>query len=94
MIVVDFAQLHAAISHLESFGREVTECLEDVDRTVAALRASWHGEASGARAQAQQQWADGAEQMKTSLLTLQKVADAAHRNYSDAVSKNGQMWQT
>ncbi|PRC62003.1 WXG100 family type VII secretion target, partial [Mycobacterium sp. ITM-2017-0098] len=31
---------------------------------------------------------------KSSLSALQKVVDAAHRNYSDAVSKNGQMWQT
>lgn len=93
MLVVDVAQLQAAITHLETFGREVTECLEEVDRTMTALRAAWQGEASDAQAHAQRQWEDGAEQMTTSLTALQHVADAALRNYSDAVNTNGQMWQ-
>ncbi len=92
-LVVDFAALRAAISHMEEFGREVTECLDDIDQTMAALRASWHGDGSDAQAQAQQQWETGAEQMKEALGALHKVADTAHKNYSDAVSKNGQMWQ-
>ena len=92
MLVVDFEQLQAAINHMEAFGREVTECLEDVDQTMATLRATWHGSGSDAQAQAQQQWEDGAEQMKTALLQLQKIADTARKNYADAVDKNGQMW--
>ncbi len=93
MLVVDFSQLQAAIDHMAAFEREVTECLEDVDHSMAALRASWHGSGSDAQAQAQQQWEDGAEQMKTALSQLQKIAEAARKNYSDAVSKNGQMWE-
>jgi WXG100 family type VII secretion target len=92
MLVVDFLQLQAAIDHIANFGREVTECLEDIDQTMATLRASWHGSGSDAQAQAEQQWEDGAEQMKTALSQLQKIAETARKNYADAVDKNGQMW--
>ena len=93
MLTVDLVALRAAISHMEQFGVEVGECLDEIDHVMAALRASWHGGGSDAQAQAQQQWEDGAEQMREALSALQQVADAAHRNYSDAVRKNGQMWQ-
>jgi WXG100 family type VII secretion target len=92
MLVVDFSQLQGAIDHMATFGREVAECLEDVERTMAALRATWHGSGSDAQAQAQQQWEDGAEQMKAALSQLQKIAETARKNYTDAVDKNGQMW--
>jgi WXG100 family type VII secretion target len=92
MLVVDFAQLQAAIDHMAKFGQEVTEVLDDVDAAMAALRSTWHGEASDQQAQAQQQWDEGAEQMKAALEQLKTIAEAAHENYSDAVSKNGQMW--
>jgi WXG100 family type VII secretion target len=84
--------LQAAIDHMAKFGQEVTEVLDDVDAAVAALRSTWHGEASDQQAQAQQQWDEGAEQMKAALEQLRTIAQAAHGNYSDAVSKNGQMW--
>jgi WXG100 family type VII secretion target len=92
MLVVDFAQLQAAIDHMAKFGQEVTEVLDDVDAAMAALRSTWHGEASDQQAQAQQQWDDGADQMKAALDQLKTIAEAARKNYSDAVSKNGQMW--
>ena len=93
MLVVDFAQLQAAIDHMASFGQDVTECLADTDRAMAALRATWHGDASDSQAQAQQQWEKGAEQMKDALAQLQKIAQQAHTNYSDAVKKNKEMWE-
>lgn len=92
MLVVDFAQMQAAIDHMAKFGQEVTEVLDDVDAAMAALRSTWHGEASDQQAQAQQQWDEGAEQMKAALEQLKTIAEAARKNYSDAVSKNGQMW--
>ncbi|MGE2736646.1 WXG100 family type VII secretion target [Mycolicibacterium vaccae] len=90
--MVDLAQLRSAIAHIEDFGREVAECLEDIEQTMTALRDAWHGEGSDAQAQAQQQWRQGAEQMKEALAALRQVADTAHKNYTDAVDKNGQMW--
>jgi WXG100 family type VII secretion target len=92
MLVVDFGQMQAAIDHMAKFGQDVTQILEDVDQAMATLRATWHGEASDAQAQSEQQWAQGAEQMTASLAQLQKIADTARANYADAVSKNGQMW--
>jgi WXG100 family type VII secretion target len=91
-LVVDFGQLAAAIEHMEAYQRQVDECLADVDQAMAALRASWHGEGSNAQAQAQAQWREGAEQMKTALSQLQKIADTAQTNYKGAVSNNAQMW--
>lgn len=92
-LIVDFDALRAAITHMEEFGREVTECLDDIEHTMTMLRGSWEGAASDAQAHAEKQWETGAEQMKEALAALQKVADTAHKNYTDAVAKNGQMWQ-
>jgi WXG100 family type VII secretion target len=91
-LVVDFPQLQGAIDHMEQFGREVAEVLEEIDQAMAALRANWHGEASDTQQQSQQQWEDGAEQMRTSLDALREVAKSAHKNYTDAVDKNEKMW--
>ena len=63
-----------------------------VQQAMAALRANWEGQASDTQAQTQQQWEDGAEKMKTSLEALRKIAENAHKNYTDAVDKNTQMW--
>lgn len=92
MLVLDFAQMQAAIDHMAKFGQEVTEVLDDVAAAMAALRSTWHGEASDQQAQAQQQWDEGAEQMKAALEQLKTIAEAARKNYSDAVNENGQMW--
>ncbi|MBX7431056.1 WXG100 family type VII secretion target [Mycobacterium sp. Y57] len=92
-LVVDFPALRAAIAHMAEFEREIGECLDDIDQTVAGLRASWHGDGSDAQAQAQQQWEDGAAQMAAALSALRQIADTAHRNYADTVSRNGRMWQ-
>lgn len=92
-LVASFSQMQSAIDHMREFERDVAEFMDDVERTMAALRATWRGEASDAQAQAQQQWEDGAEQMKASLAQLQKIADMARKNYADAVEKNGRMWE-
>ena len=91
-LVVDFAKMSAAIDHMSKFEADVKEVLSDVDQAMAALRATWHGEASDQQAQAQQQWDTGAEQMNTSLDQLKKIAQAAEKNYTDAVKKNEEMW--
>ncbi|MCU1701493.1 MAG: hypothetical protein JWR34_7556 [Mycobacterium sp.] len=91
-LVVDFAQMLAAIDRMQKFEKDVTEVLSDVDQAMATLRATWHGDASDQQAQAQQQWDTGAEQMKTSLDQLKKIAQAAEKNYTHAVKKNGEMW--
>jgi WXG100 family type VII secretion target len=59
---------------------------------MAALRATWHGDASDSQAQAQQDWKKGAEQMTTALTQLRTILEQASTNYRDAVTKNGQMW--
>jgi WXG100 family type VII secretion target len=91
-LVVDFAQMLAAIDRMQKFEKDVTEVLSDVDQAMATLRATWHGDASDQQAQAQQQWDTGAEQMNTSLDQLKKTAQAAEKNYTEAVKKNEQMW--
>lgn len=91
-LVVDFAKMLAAIDHMSKFEAEVKEVLSDVDQAMAALRATWDGDASDQQAQAQAKWDTGAEQMNTSLEQLKKIAQAAEKNYSDAVKKNEEMW--
>lgn len=92
MLVVDFQKLQAVIDHMATFAQEIAETLDDVDHTMAALRSTWHGDGSESQAQAQAQWDQGADQMKSALDQFKKIAEGAHKNYSDAVTKNGQMW--
>jgi WXG100 family type VII secretion target len=91
-LTADFAEMQEAIKHMASFQREVTACLDDVEQAMAALRATWHGAASDAQAQSQQQWQQGAEQMQAALTQLEKIAQTARSNYIDAVAKNSEMW--
>ena len=77
---------------MAQFGREVEEVLAEIDQAMAALRANWEGEASETQAESQRLWDEGADQMKASLEQLRKVAENAHKNYTDAVDKNGKMW--
>lgn len=92
MLVVDLAKLQAAVNRMKGFEKDVESCLEEVDRTMASLRASWHGDASDSQAQSQARWDEGAEQMKNALAQLQKIGQQAHTNYSDAAKKNIEMW--
>ncbi len=92
MFVVTPEELTNAADQMEAFHNKVKSVLDDVERTMTTLRASWHGSASDAQAQAQQQWKTGAEQMDESLQALKKVLEGAQKNYSDAVRNNGQMW--
>ncbi|WP_408633141.1 WXG100 family type VII secretion target [Mycobacterium hippophais] len=91
-LVADLGQLRAAAVHIASFGNEVTECLDDIDRAMAALRATWHGEASEAQAESHRLWTEGAKQMQEALTQLQKIVDTARTNYADAVANNSEMW--
>lgn len=93
MLVVDFAAMEGAITHMEQFGKSVKEVLEDVDQAMAVLHATWHGEASDAQAQFQQQWEDGARLMNEQLTKLKAVLDGAKKNYNSAVTQNGEMWK-
>ena len=92
VLVVDFAAMEGAITHMEQFGKSVQEVLEDVDQAMATLRATWHGEASDAQAQFQQQWEDGARLMNEQLTKLKDVLAGAKKNYNGAATQNGEMW--
>ena len=52
----------------------------------------WHGDAASAQEAAQQQWDDGAQQLRDALAQLRDVAEQAHSNYSNAASTNTRMW--
>ncbi|MFW0153264.1 WXG100 family type VII secretion target [Mycobacterium sp. smrl_JER01] len=93
VLVVDFGQLRTAVSQMEDFGYAMTECLADIEQTMAALRRSWQGAGSDVQQQAQQRWDDGAEQMREALSVLREVVDTAYANYTCAVGTNGRMWQ-
>jgi WXG100 family type VII secretion target len=92
MLLVEFAQLQAAVDRMAQFGAEVESCLRDVDATMATLRATWHGDASDSQARAQANWDEGADQMNKALAQLHSIAQRAHDNYNDAVKQNKAMW--
>lgn len=77
---------------MSSFHAHLETMLASVRLSVQTLGLGWHGDAASAQEAAQQQWDDGAQQLREALAQLRDIAEQAHSNYSDAVAMNTRMW--
>jgi WXG100 family type VII secretion target len=84
--------LLAGVDQMSAFHSNLEQQLASVRSSVTALGASWHGDAAWAQDAAQQQWEDGAQQLRDALAQLRDIAEEAHSNYSNAVATNTRMW--
>jgi WXG100 family type VII secretion target len=89
---VDLEALLTGVDQMSAFHQKLEQSLAAVEAQVAALGLSWHGEAATAQEAAQQQWNEGAEELRTPLGQLRDIAEQAHENYSNAVATNTRMW--
>jgi WXG100 family type VII secretion target len=89
---VDVQALLAGVDQMSAFHQQLEQSLATVRASVAALGLSWQGDAAVAQDAAQQQWNQGAEELRAALGQLRDIAEQAHENYSNAVATNTRMW--
>jgi WXG100 family type VII secretion target len=89
---VDPAALLAVVDRMADFDQQLEAHLAHANGSVAALGASWYGDAGQAERSAQQRWDEGAREMRDALARLRQIAEAAHENYSGAAQTNVRNW--
>jgi WXG100 family type VII secretion target len=89
---VDTDELMALVTRIAAFEQRIEAMVVDVDSQVSSLRASWHGSAAAAQADAHRRWAEGAQQMREALEELRRAGKKAHQNYTGAAQANLTMW--
>ena len=89
---VDPEALLASVDQMSQFESQLEQSLARVKASVLSLGLSWHGDAAGQQRAAQEQWDNGAEQLRSALGQLRDIAEQAHGNYSGAVAMNARMW--
>lgn len=89
---VDTDELMSIVARIAAFEQRIEAMVADVDHQVSSLRASWHGSAAAAQADAHRRWAEGAQQMREALQELRQAGKKAHQNYTAAAQANLAMW--
>jgi len=89
---VDPSALLAAADLMSRFEQRVEQALAQLEGVEQRLGALWDGSGGAAQAGAQQQWAEGAAEMRQALVDLRKVAETAHENYHGAAQLNMRNW--
>lgn len=89
---VDLAGLSAVIDSIGRVEAFLVQALEDADRQVNRVHATWSGQAATDHAEAHRRWRQGAGQMHAALGVMRQIAQGAHANYSSAVHANVTMW--
>ncbi len=90
---VNLEELDHVVGRAGTLTQQVDTWLRDLDAMLSRLQERWSGEAATAQLEAHKQWAHGAQQMRDALDELRLSAQAAHTNYSSALSANREMWQ-
>lgn len=85
---VELEELLAFVEKLEAFEQRAEALAAHVDGQVADLHSSWSGEAADTHLSGHDRWMAAAAQMRESLGELRQTAQAAHRNYREAVQLN------
>ena len=89
---VDRDELIDAVDRLQRFEQRMQGALEDADREVNRLHATWSGTAAEGHREVHARWRRGCEDMHAALTTMRSAAIAAHDNYSAAATANASMW--
>ena len=93
VFTVDVDELSHAIDRMAACGSALHELAADLERRVASLHISWHGEAATAHQAARVEWERGFRTIREALTTMQTAARVAHDNYTAAVEANLQQWE-
>ncbi|MGV9799589.1 WXG100 family type VII secretion target [Mycobacterium sp. NPDC003449] len=89
---VDPAVLLAAADRMSQFEQHMEQTVAQLAAVEHQLGTTWDGEGGQAQAAAQQQWTEGAAEMRRALADLRTVAERAHENYHGAAQMNLRNW--
>lgn len=89
---MDPAALLAAADRMAEFEQRVEQTLAQLEAVEHQLGATWDGTGGKAQAAAQQQWREGAAEMRQALADLRKAAETARENYHGAAQLNTRNW--
>jgi len=93
VFAVDVDELSHAIDRMAACGSALHELAADLERRVASLHISWHGEAATAHQAARVEWERGFRTIREALTTMQTAARVAHDNYTAAAESNLHQWE-
>ena len=89
---VDPSAVLTVVDRMSEFDGQLEAHLAQAANSVARLGTAWYGDAGDAERAAQQEWDEGAREMREALARLRQIAEQAHENYSNAAQTNLRMW--
>lgn len=90
---VDPDELDEIIAELQRTETALERLTADLEKQIRTLHETWEGLAARAQAEAQEEWTNGMNAMRTALADLRAAARVAHGNYVAAVDANLAMWR-
>jgi WXG100 family type VII secretion target len=89
---VDPDALADALQRMREFVQHTESVVAEVNSLVAQLHQTWLGQAAAAHSKAHRHWSHGESTMREALAQLKTAGNAAHHNYTGAMSTNTTMW--
>jgi WXG100 family type VII secretion target len=89
---VDPDALTNALQRMTEFVQHTESVVAEIDSLVTHLHHTWSGQAAAAHAEAHRHWSHGEATMRQALTQLNTAGNAAHHNYTGAMSTNKTMW--
>ena len=93
VFAVDAGELAHVVDRMTACESALHELAADLERRIAALHISWHGEAAAAHLVAQAEWEHGFRGMREALAAMRAAGRVAHGNYTAAAETNVQLWE-
>ena len=92
-LTVDFAVLANLADSITDHIDATTENVDEVDKVVTDLGATWTGDAHDAFHEAATEWSSAARDLRDRLHWIRDVVTNAHDNHAKAVRTNVTIWR-
>jgi WXG100 family type VII secretion target len=90
--LVQTEELDAVIARMASYEQHLQEAIQNADKRVSAMHATWSGKAAEAHRAAHARWRADATAMHAALIKMRTIAATAHGNYTATIATNTGMW--
>jgi 6 kDa early secretory antigenic target len=89
---VNFGGLATAAADIQSGATHIESQLNDLDSSLAPLRANWSGEASAAYEAARAKWTSAITDMKALLADVGRAVSTSGEDYQSTERSNTSRW--
>jgi WXG100 family type VII secretion target len=90
--LVQTEELDAVIARMQAYEQHLLEAIQNADKRVSAMHATWSGRAAEAHQAAHARWRADATAMHAALSRMRAIAATAHGNYTATIATNTGMW--